>query len=161
MKTQRRLEMQRRRGFTLIELMIIVVIIAIVAAVAYPSYTDAVRKSRRAEGKSALLKAAQLQERLYTGSGTYTVDLAPLFGRGANQPVYSGEDPATGYYTITAVASGALTQGYTLIATPGGAPAGGAQGNFVDPVCANLTLSSTGQRGFTGTGPGADTSACW
>jgi type IV pilus assembly protein PilE len=145
----------------LIELMIIVVVIAILAAVAYPSYNEAVRKSRRAEAKSALLKAAQLQERLYTSSGSYATDLAPLFGLGANMTVYSGEDPATGYYTITAVATGALNQGYTLTATPGGAPAASAHANFADPTCANLTLSSAGQRGFTGTGPGADTSTCW
>lgn len=157
--------MQTGRGFTLIELMVTVVIVAILAAVAYPSYTDAVRKSRRAEGKNALLKAAQLQERLYTSSGTYTIDLAPMFGLAAGVAVYSGEDPTSGYYTISAVAaaaaSGGLVQGYTLTATPGGAPAGSTQGTFTDPICGNLTLTSTGQRGFSSTAPGADKTTCW
>lgn len=158
------MKVKATRGFTLIELMVTVVVIAILAAVAYPSYTDAVRKSRRAEGKNALLKTAQLQERLYTTSGSYTTDLAPLFGLSPGARVYSGEDPTSGYYTITAVAaapaSGGLAQGYTLTATPGGAPAGSAQGTFTDPICGNLTLTSTGIRGYDSS-PAADRTTCW
>ena len=40
---------QRVRGFTLIELMIVVAVVAILAAIAYPSFNEQVRKSRRAE----------------------------------------------------------------------------------------------------------------
>src|SRR5258706_357182 len=39
------------RGFTLVELMIVVAIVAILAAVAYPSYLQHIRKSRRADRK--------------------------------------------------------------------------------------------------------------
>ncbi|MEO7152883.1 MAG: prepilin-type N-terminal cleavage/methylation domain-containing protein, partial [Burkholderiaceae bacterium] len=38
----------RSRGFTLIELMIVVAIVSILAAIAVPSYQDYVRKGRRA-----------------------------------------------------------------------------------------------------------------
>jgi len=55
------------RGFTLIELMIVVAVIGILAAVAYPSYQDSVRKSRRADGKTALLQAVQVAERFLPG----------------------------------------------------------------------------------------------
>ena len=41
--------MKESRGFTLIELMIVVAVVAILAAVAYPSYLDYVRKARRAD----------------------------------------------------------------------------------------------------------------
>ncbi len=106
----------RFSGFTLIELMIAVMIIGILAAVAYPSYQDSINKSRRAEGKSALLKAAQVLERWYTDNNTYgntpappavptSINLVPLFPPAAGI-VYSGENPSDnrGYYQITAAA---------------------------------------------------------
>ena len=109
MRTSR---VQYRHGFTLIEVMIAVAIIAILAAVAYPAYQDQILRARRAEGKAALLKAAQLQERNYvngnpvTGDGVPTyldsAGLALLFGLpapGAGLPaptIYSGEDPSGG-----------------------------------------------------------------
>jgi type IV pilus assembly protein PilE len=51
------------KGFTLIEVMIVVAIVGILAAVAYPSYQDHVRKSRRAEAQSALMGLAAAMER--------------------------------------------------------------------------------------------------
>ncbi len=51
------------KGFTLIELMIVVAIIGILATIAYPSYQDQVRKSRRASAMIAVEEVAQAQER--------------------------------------------------------------------------------------------------
>ncbi|WP_432696818.1 type IV pilin protein [Marinobacterium sp. YM272] len=59
------------RGFTLIELMIVVAIIGIIAAVAYPSYLDYVRKSRRAEAQAVLLDAQIKQERYRAYNNSY------------------------------------------------------------------------------------------
>lgn len=53
-----------QRGFTLLEIMIVVAIIAILASVAYPSYLDQVRKSRRADGQAALANAQIAQQKL-------------------------------------------------------------------------------------------------
>ena len=54
--------MKRERGFTLIELMIALVVMAILTAIAYPSYTNQVLKSRRADGIAALNRAAMEME---------------------------------------------------------------------------------------------------
>lgn len=53
----------RRRGFTLIELMIVVVVVAILAAVAYPSYLAQIRKGRRSDAIQGLTQVLQAQER--------------------------------------------------------------------------------------------------
>ncbi len=65
----------KMKGFTLIELMIVVVIIGILALIAYPSYVDSVRKSRRGDGQAALLNAAQQMEVYYARNATYSTTL--------------------------------------------------------------------------------------
>jgi type IV pilus assembly protein PilA len=52
-------KMRRQKGFTLIELMIIVAIIAILAAIAIPAYNDFTTRSKISEGMS-LASTAQL-----------------------------------------------------------------------------------------------------
>ncbi len=82
-----------KRGFTLIELMIVVAVVGILAAIAYPSYIDSVRKAHRADGKAALLNAAQKMEAYYARNAKYTdATLADL-----NIPSTSEE----GYFDIT------------------------------------------------------------
>jgi len=68
--------MKNSYGFSLIELMIVIVIVAIITSIAYPSYRDQVRKTRRADAKSALLDAAAKMERYYTQFGRYSATLA-------------------------------------------------------------------------------------
>lgn len=66
----------KMRGFSLIELMMVVVIVAIIASIAYPAYQDQIQKTRRADGKSALMDAAAKMERHYTQFGRYSATLA-------------------------------------------------------------------------------------
>jgi len=87
------------KGFTLIELMMVVAVIAILAAIAYPSYIDSVRKSRRSLAKSALMEAAQKQEAYYARNATYTTDLVNGLNY-SNSPHKIKSDSGTEYFDM-------------------------------------------------------------
>ena len=95
------LSQRRVGGFTLIELMIVIAIIAVIAAVALPSYFGSIRKSRRAEAINLMSQVAQAQERVRSGSTTYSND----FGTAAlnvRTAAASGVTSLTeNYYTIS------------------------------------------------------------
>jgi len=148
------------RGFTLIELMMVIVVLGIIAAIALPSYQEQVRRGKRTEGKSALLKAAQMEERFFTTNNTYSdaATFPTLFGLAASATVYSsdGSGPnnnTNSPYTITlqAGATGSLGSSFEVRAVPNGA--------FTDSKCGTLSITNTGLKSvISGTGSVAD---CW
>ena len=122
------------KGFTLIELMIVVAIIGIIGAIAYPSYDSYMKKSRRADAKIALTGMADQQERFYLQNNTYTTNIANVGGTGTDE----------NFYVLSI--DGADVNGFTLRAT---AVAGGPQAldnttNHGD--CTVMTLASTGAK---------------
>jgi type IV pilus assembly protein PilE len=126
------------RGFSLIELMIVVAIIAVLAALAYYNYSRYAFRARRADGREMLMRVAAAEERYYTNFNAYTTALTdpPPPGLG-----FSNATSERGYYTVAvALANGGAS--YTLTATPGSAQTG--------DTCGNLTLTDTGVKNQSG-----------
>jgi len=70
--------MKNKKGFTLIELMVVVIIVGILAAVAIPLYTAHVDQAKASEG-AALVGSVRTAERVYYSQHkTYTDDKAEL-----------------------------------------------------------------------------------
>jgi type IV pilus assembly protein PilE len=59
------------RGFTLIELMIVVVIVGVLSAIALPSYRSHIVRSARIAAQGDLLELAGLQEKIFLNSNSY------------------------------------------------------------------------------------------
>ena len=107
--------MPRNRGFTLIEVMIVVVIVGIIASIAYPSYREHVKRGHETEAKGQMMEAAAALEghraKNFTYAGADLTTLAPTLD---NNDKYSAVLSLGGTnlsYTITATPSSSLMSG--------------------------------------------------
>ncbi len=122
------------KGFSLIELMIVLAIIGVLGAIAYPSYDSYMKKSRRSDAKVALQGMADRQERFYLQNNTYTTNTVNVGGTGTDK----------NYYALS-IAS-ADVNGFALTAT---AVAGGPQANDTTTNqgdCTVLQLTAAGAK---------------
>ena len=120
-----------QRGFTLIELMIVVVVIAILAAIAYPSYQSQIRKSNRAAAQAVLMDAANKQQLYLSAQRQYADTLAKL--------AITPPQEASRWYDFTVAANNMATPPtFTITATP--------KSGTAQEVDGDLTLDSDGTR---------------
>jgi len=73
-----------RRGFTLIEVLIVILIISVLAAVAIPMYADYTRKTKASEAWEELTHIAALEEQIFTDLRQYDTNGSILTSYGAN-----------------------------------------------------------------------------
>lgn len=114
--------MKKDRGFTLIELMVVVIVIAILAAIAIPSYLNQTRKARRNSAEDAMHQIALHEERYRAECSGYCDASTTPSGCTTCSWSALGGDPGVGssYYGYTvsvAPATSVEPAGYTIVAT--------------------------------------------
>ena len=142
----------RPRGFSLIELMIVVAVVAILATLATSSYRSYMLRTNRTEGRIALLAIQSAQERYFLQNNQYATTMATVIapanagGLGVTNLSAGGVTP-NGYYTISFSAATPTTYTIQAVAT-------GAQANDT-PACLTFTINEQGAR------TPADSTGCW
>jgi len=126
--------MKKVKGFTLVELLVVVAIIGILGSVAYPAYTHYVKKAECSDAIDSLLSLAGFMEEYYMNNDTY-----------ANAAVPSTNSPG-GFYKLSITQQTAFA--YKLKATPN------------DTAQKTLELDSLGQKTESG-GTASTAISCW
>jgi type IV pilus assembly protein PilA len=144
---------QVRKGFTLVELAVVIVIIGVLAAFGVPRFLKSVERSKAAEAFAYLSAVRASQERFHAQNGTYATNLTNLdimnstpkyFSVGSVQPGSTGSlqdswsltmtrtGPSAGYgaYTVTFTEEGFDTTNSTINTLPD-----------INPIATNTTSS--------------------
>ncbi len=132
------------RGFTLIELMVVVAIVGILTALAYPSYVEQVARTKRGDAQAALLEAQQWLERQYTLNSAYHKNADGSTRASSDLPAIRA---ATAKYYALSFSGTPTASAYTLQMVPYGAMA--------SDKCGTFTLTNANVQGA------ALSTGCW
>lgn len=128
--------MNKARGFTLVEVMIVVTIIGILSAIAYPSYQRYIMRSYRADAQQFMMKMDSRQRQLLIEQRAYATT-PDVLNVGSSGWGCTSANCTNGKYTITfnpAVSNAATPPSYTICALP----------STQQAADGTLTLDSTG-----------------
>ena len=149
---------KNNKGFTLIELMIVVAVLAVIVAIAYPGFLGQIQKARRSDAKQALLDVAAKLEQFYQDNKGYPVggnvtdrnivDLGIVDDDGDGQGNDGDYHSQEGYYAVST--TGAALR-YTIQAIPIGTQA-------EDTDCGTFRLNHLGVKSVTGS---MSADRCW
>jgi len=133
------------KGFSLLELLMVVAIVGIITAIAYPGYRNHVTRVHRIDGQTALLDLANRMERYYAEHDTYQTGTDMLTNIASDG----------GWYKLSITQATNAT--YVLQATPISTQATN------DKLCQSLTLTSSGVKDITSaaTAPTGNSRLCW
>lgn len=125
---------KEERGFTLIELMVVVLVIGVLAAIAYPAYTNYLVRGRRSSAEGFLMDIAQRQQQYLLDVRSYASDVTTLS--------MATPSEVSSYYTISMTTAAGPPPTFTATATP---LAGTPQASDV-----TLTINNAGAKTPTG-----------
>ncbi|KTD24916.1 MULTISPECIES: type IV pilin protein [Legionella] len=143
----------KNKGFSFIELMIVIIIISILAVFAYPSYHYFITQTRRVDGQTALLQLANRMEEYYSKAHTYR---GATIATGGLTDVLSKPTSEQNGYELKIIEQ--TDTYFNLHAIPTKAQA------LADTLCQTLTFNSLGIKGITSGPQGIPqgvTSQCW
>jgi len=126
------------RGFTLIEIMIVIAIIGIVITIGYPSLTEYMKKGRRTEIATLLSEQAQILERYYSKNNVYTNA--------------TGLSAGNSFYTIVPTLA---DQAFTLTAVRKSGS------SMATDKCGDFRINNVGTRDMVNAAAGLTAKDCW
>jgi type IV pilus assembly protein PilE len=111
---------QNKKGFTLVELMIVVAILGVLAAIAIPMYTNYITTAKWTEAKTNLMAIRLLEEQYYSDNGLYIVGKHTVADPTSLKEALKGFEPklpADLNYDYIVVLGTGTTPSYTATAT--------------------------------------------